>query len=323
MGIPELLQVVREMYAQKGVEVQQDEVIITSGASQGIELMSKTFLDPGDVVLVESPTFLGALQTFFTYESEVKEVAMDEDGIIPEDLKKRIEEKKPKFLYTIPTFQNPTGRTMTEARRREVYDICKNAGVMILEDDPYRDLRYHGTPVMPIKALDTEGIVVSLMSFSKIISPGLRVGAAIADPAIIGKFNVLKQGMDVHTSNLSQTIAATFVKHGHLTKHIPRICEMYRKKLDLMQQAITAYFPPDVTVTQPEGGLFLWATMPEGTDGLEVFQKAVEAKVAFVPGTHFYASGAHENTMRLNFSMASDQQIEEGIKRLAKVLKEI
>ncbi|MEZ4358285.1 MAG: PLP-dependent aminotransferase family protein [Eubacteriales bacterium] len=321
LGMPAFIDVVVDMYKKYGVNASNNEIIITTGSSQGIELMSKAFLNPGDSVLVESPTFLGALQTFLTYEANVVEVAMDDEGIILKELEDAIVKNKPKFLYTIPTFQNPTGKTMGKKRRQEVYDVCKKYNVLILEDDPYRELRYSGEKLPLIKSMDTQGIVVNLLSFSKIISPGLRVGAVNASSDIIAKFNILKQGIDVHTPNLTQEIALEYVKEGMLDGHIKKICKMYTKKINAMQSAIKKYFPEEIKVTHPDGGLFIWATLPDYVDAVEVFKAAVKAKVAFVPGTYFFAAGGHKNTLRLNFSMASEEKINIGIEKLSEVIK--
>jgi 2-aminoadipate transaminase len=321
VGLPSLIDSVAARVAKTGIQAKNDEIIIISGSSQGIDLMAKAFINPGDCVLVESPTFLGALQTFLVYQADLKSVETDACGLIPEDLEKKIKLHKPKFLYTIPTFQNPTGITMIEERRKKVLEICEKAGVLILEDDPYRDLRYAGRALPPIKSCDTTGNVVYLFSFSKIISPGIRVGAAVADAKIIQKFNVCKQGVDVHTSNLSQAMADAYCRSGLLEPHIAHINAMYRQQMDRMLLLLDSFLP-GVKHTVPEGGLFIWAELPEGKDALNVFKKAVEKKVAFVPGTHFYCEGGHENTLRLNFSMASIPQIEAGMERLAAVIRE-
>lgn len=321
-GMSDLIEQIIKIYERSGIAVKPSEVIVLSGSSQGIELMSKAFLNPGDAVLTESPSFLGALQTFNTYQAKLTGITLEEDGVNLEELENAIKRENPKFFYTIPTYQNPSGITTSQEKRKAIYDICKKYGVLILEDDPYRELSYDGQQLAPIKTYDDCGLVINLMSFSKVISPGIRVGAAIADEKVIAKFNILKQGMDVHTSNLSQVIAMEYVKSGKLYPHIKETCKMYKKKLDTMQEAISEHFPKEVKVTHPTGGLFIWAELPEHVDTTEVFKKAVEKKVAFIPGTSFFADGGHKNTMRLNFSMISEQKIKEGIARLGEVLKE-
>ena len=219
-GIDALKETVLSMAASRGIQAAPDEVIITSGSTQGIGLAAKTLLNPGDTILTESPTFIGALQTFLSYEADVVGVEMDEQGMIVDALEEKITRHHPKFVYTIPTFQNPTGRTMPVERRLQMLEICQKHGVLIVEDDPYCDLRYSGCPEPPIKSMDSGSAVIYLMSFSKIISPGLRVGAAIADPRIIGKYGIAKQGEDLHTSNLSQEIVNAYMRSGKAEPHI-------------------------------------------------------------------------------------------------------
>ena len=320
-GTVGLRDTVIEMVKGRGITAAPDEVIITSGSTQGIGLAGKTLLNPGDVVLAESPSFVGALQTFLTYEARLVGVDMDENGMDIDDLEAKIKAHRPKLVYTIPTFQNPSGRTLPNERRRRMIDICSKHGVLILEDDPYCDLRYSGEAVAPIKSMDTDGTVIYLLSFSKVISPGLRVGAAIADKHIIGKYNVGKQGEDLHTPKLSQEIVNAYVKSGDLPAHIADICAMYRQKRDAMLGKLEA-FPDGITYTMPDGGLFIWLTLPDGVDTLPMFKEAVSRGVAFVPGTHFFPGGGHENTMRLNFSMPSLKQIDKGMDILRGVIEE-
>ncbi len=320
-GMSALKETVASNLAAIGIQAGGNDMIITSGTSQGIELMAKAFINPGDRVLVESPTFLGALQSFYMFQADTKSVQTDENGLVPEDLEDKIKRFDPKFLYAIPTFQNPTGRTLSAERRKQVLAICEKYGVIILEDDPYRDLRYTGEAVPPIKAYDTTGLVVYLYSFSKIISPGLRVGAAVADPEIIAKLNICKQGEDLHTSNLSQALVNAYCRSGQMADHIAGICAMYSRQMQAMLGLLESKFPKEVTYTVPEGGLFTWVTLPEGTDAAELFKKSLEKKVVFVPGEYFYCEAPCKNTLRLNFSMASIAQIEEGMGALAEVIK--
>jgi 2-aminoadipate transaminase len=313
---------VSERLKAAGINASREEVIITSGSSQGINLTTRAFINPGDTILVESPTFLGALQTFYLYQARLKSVRTDDYGLIPEDLEESIKLHRPKFLYIIPTFQNPTGRTLCYQRRKQVLEICEKHDVIILEDDPYRDLRYTGEALPPIKSFDTTNRVIYLYSFSKIISPGLRVGAAVADKEIIAKFNICKQGEDVHTSNLSQALTDAYCRSGQLEEHIEKINAMYKKQMQTMLNLLDTLFPKEVKYTLPEGGLFIWAELPVKIDAALLFKKSLEKKVVFVPGEHFYCEKPNKNTLRLNFSMASPQQIEEGMTRLAEVIKE-
>lgn len=318
-GIGRLKETVADMVQKRGISANADNIIITSGATQGIGLAAKTLLNPGDVVLAESPTFVGALQTFLTYEADVRGVDMDEHGMSMDDLENKVKTLKPKFVYTIPTFQNPTGRTLIKERRIRMVEICKKHDVLILEDDPYCDLRYSGSEQPPVKSFDN-GQVIYLMSFSKIISPGLRVGAAVADARIIAKYNIAKQGEDLHTPNLSQEIVDAYARSGNLDTHIEYIRSLYREKRDAMLLALKQ-FPKGITYTCPDGGLFIWLQLPLGADSVSLFQQSVDAGVAFVPGTHFYPQGGGNNTLRLNFSMASKNQIQEGMGKLKEVLK--
>ena len=317
-GIGRLKETVIGILQKRGIKAQPEQVIITSGATQGIGLAAKTLCNPGDVILAESPTFIGALQTFLSYEADVRGVEMDENGMIMDDLEQKIKRYSPKFVYTIPTFQNPTGRTLSASRRARMIDLCKKHDVLILEDDPYCDLRYSGEALPPIKSMDTTDNVIYLMSFSKIISPGLRVGAAVADKRIIAKYNIAKQGEDLHTPNLSQEIVDAYVRSGALETHIPHICTLYRQKRDAMLLALEGL---GLSVTKPDGGLFIWVQLPDGMDAVALFKQCVQAGVAFVPGTHFYPGGGHENTLRLNFSMASLEQIQTGMNKLKEVIK--
>ncbi|MGI5848490.1 MAG: PLP-dependent aminotransferase family protein [Christensenellales bacterium] len=318
-GIVSLKETVIGMAVKRGIKALPEEVIITSGSTQGIGLAAKTLINPGDVVLVESPTFIGALQTFLTFEANVKGVAMDDNGMIIEDLEEKIIKYRPKFVYTIPTFQNPTGRTMPADRRRRMIDVCEKYGVLILEDDPYCDLKYSGDSVLPVKSEDKSNCVIYLMSFSKIISPGLRVGAAVADKRIVEKYNIAKQGEDLHTSNLSQEIVDAYVLSGKLKPHIESICLSYREKRDAMLKKFET-FPEGINYTRPDGGLFIWVCLPKGMDAVNLFKLCVKEGVAFVPGTHFFPEGGNMNTMRLNFSMPSLDQIDKGMDTLKNVI---
>jgi 2-aminoadipate transaminase len=319
-GIGRLKETVLDMMKTRGIEASRDEVIITSGSTQGIGLAAKTLINPGDAVLAEAPSFIGALQTFLTYEANLKGVGMDDDGMDIDDLEQKIKKYRPKFVYTIPTYQNPTGRTMPQSRRVKMLEVCEKYGVLILEDDPYCDLRYSGDAVPPIKHFDKHNTVVYLMSFSKIVSPGLRVGAAIADRSIIAKYNIAKQGEDLHTSNLSQEMVNAYANSGKLGPHIEDIRSNYRQKRDAMLKKLEG-FPRGVTYTRPDGGLFIWAELPEGMDGEKLFKQCVDEGVAFVPGTHFFPEGGHANTMRLNFSMPSLDQIDRGMDILKRVIE--
>lgn len=320
LGLPSLIDTVKNRMSDIGIRSHAKNIIITSGSTQGIEMCAKSFINPGETILTEEPTFIGALQTFFSFEANVVGVKTDLNGIDPNDLEEKIIAYKPKFLYTIPTFQNPSGKTMSYERRQDIYAVCKKYGVLILEDDPYREINFTSENIAPIKSLDSDGLVIYLTSMSKIISPGLRVGAAVAHEDIIAKFNICKQGEDVHTSNLSQAIVNRYLNSGDFPQNLKKSVEMYKNQCELMSSELKKHIP-ELSFDMPGGGLFIWGELPKGTDALKVFHRAVENKVAFVPGTHFFPRGEHENTLRLNFSMSSNEQIIEGVDRLAQAIK--
>ena len=299
-------------------------MLILTGSSQGIELSAKIFLNDGDTVLTETPTFLGALQTFRTYRGVPVGVASDENGMVLEDLERKLAQTGAKLIYTIPTFQNPSGRTLPAERRERMVEIAKKYGAIILEDDPYCDLRYEGVDPPKIKSFDTDGdTVVYLGSFSKIISPGLRVGYAIGSPAILAKMIVAKQGADTHTSNLSQAIVAEYMKADKLKGHIAQCCAFYSVQRDAMVEAAKKYFPASARFERPQGGIFLWTALPEGSDVDALFRAAVEHNVAFVPGKHFYPDLSGTNTLRLNYSMTDPETIETGMKTLGELIAQM
>lgn len=319
-GVRSFLDVLRELNAQ--LMKPDDDVITLSGSSQGIDLFARTYLDDGDCVLVEGPTFLGAIQTIRLAGGRVVSVPLEDDGVNLEALRAQIRENHPKFFYTIPTFQNPTGITTCAEKRKAVYEICAEAEVAVLEDDPYGQLRFDGEHLAPIKSYDNGTVVTRLCSFSKTISPGIRVGYAVGPREVIRCFELLKQGADVHTPNLNQDIVSEYLRLGYYPDHIREIRDVYRKQRDAMLDALGRHAPDGVTYTRPEGGLFLWATLPESMNAEDLFNACVEKNIVFVPGTSFYAEGGHENTMRLNYSMPDIEQIREGIARLCDVIRE-
>ena len=269
--------------------------------------------------MVESPTFFGALQTFKMYQADLIEVQMDEDGLILSDLEEKAAKYRPKFLYTIPTFQNPTGRTLPAKRREKLAELAEKYEFFILEDDPYAALRYTGEVQPSIKSFDREGWVVFLGSFSKIISPGLRVGYLAGDPRIIRKCTIGKQSSDVHTANLNQAIVAEYLQEGLLPEHVKEICESYAVQLQAMLKQLET-FPSGTTYTKPQGGLFVWVELPQGMDATAMLDQCVQRHVAYVPGTHFFAEGGHANTLRLNFSNSTVKQIQQGMGVLRDVI---
>ena len=305
--------------AQLGCEV--PAVLPVTGSTQAMDLLCKALINPGDVILVENPTFLGNMQCMHLYEAKLVPVPSDEGGIILEELEKAIQKHHPKMLYTIPTFQNPTGRTLAADRRQPIAEMAAKYGMVVAEDDPYRDLRYAGEPLPSIKSYDKEGWVVFMGSFSKIISPGLRVGFMAGDARILRKCTIGKQSADVHTSNLTQAIVDQFLRRNLLPGHIASICASYKEQMDAMMQELET-FPAGTTYTRPEGGLFIWVELPVNINVLDLLAKCVERKVAFVPGTHFFCDGGHMNTLRLNFSNSTVEQIHEGMTVLREVIAE-
>lgn len=299
-------------YAEQQIGCDIPAVLPVTGSTQAMDLLCKALIDPGDRILVEDPTFLGNMQCMRLYQAELVPVESDENGLMIDKLEEAIVKYRPKLLYTIPTFQNPTGRTLAADRRRPIAELAAKYGVVVAEDDPYRDLRYAGSPLPSIKSYDREGWVVFLGSFSKIISPGLRVGFMAGDPRILRKCTIGKQSTDVHTANLNQAIVDQYLRQNLLPGHIKAICASYKEQLDAMLGEL-ATFPAGTRYTRPEGGLFIWVELPEGIDSKELLEQAVERHVAYVPGTHFFANGGHENTLRLNFSNSTVEKIHEGM----------
>jgi len=319
---------VRDAYIEhiarpKGLNFERENVIVTTGSTQGISLSIDAFVNEGDTVLVESPTFLATLMMFNKMNARIVAVEMDEEGMKTDDLAAKLESTRARLIYTIPTFQNPTGRTLSLDRRKEVARLAASHGAVVVEDDPYCDLRYSGEPLPSIKYFDETGNVVLLNSFSKTISPGLRVGTVAASAEIIQKFVVAKQCSDTHTAILPQAICAEYLRRGLLPGHLEKTAPMYKERLDAMLACIDKYFPAGTEYTRPEGGLFIWLVLPGKPDMQELLRVATqEYKVAFVPGAPFYADPADGwNTFRLNFSGATPDKIEEGMQRLGKAFE--
>ena len=302
-----------------GVPCTESEILPTEGSTQGIDLLLKALINPGDTVLVESPTFLGTLQAIRTYHANIVPVQSDENGVIPEALEEAMKKYRPKLAYIIPTFQNPTGTTLTLDRRKRVAALAAQYGVIVAEDDPYHDLRYEGEALPPIKSFDREGWVVYLASFSKIISPGMRVGAMVVSfPTLMRKCVIGKQSSDLHCPLMTQAIVDSYLRKGLLPDHIRRIREGYHAQLNAMIEGFKL-LPEGTKMIKPEGGLFVWAELPEGMNATELLNKAIENGVAYVPGTHFYPDGGHHASFRLNFSNSPIDKISEGMEKLARV----
>lgn len=308
-----------QVYIREHLGFDAPGVLPVTGSTQAMDLLCKALINPGDRIIVENPSFLGNLQCMRLYEAELVPVSSDEDGLNVDHLERLIIEKKPKMIYTIPTFQNPTGRTLSLLRRKKVAALANQYGVIVAEDDPYRDLRYKGNALPPIKTFDEEGWVVYFGSFSKIISPGLRVGFMAGDAGIIRKCVIGKQSSDVHTANLNQAIVDQFIRQNLLPQHIEKISEDYARQCMAMLNHLAA-FPEKVRFTKPDGGLFIWVELPQNMDAKSLLNKAIAQKVAFVPGTHFFAEGGHPNTLRLNFSNSTLAQIDQGMSILKNLI---
>jgi 2-aminoadipate transaminase len=319
----------REYLAQKMAKYRiiagPENVLITSGSQQALDLIGKLLINPGDRILVEAPTYLGALQAFNVYGAEYVSVPVDHDGLRTGELEEALR-SGPKFMYVLPNFQNPGGVTLCEPRRHELVLLADKYGIPIIEDDPYGQLRFEGAHLPPLLVLDRDnlrrddgklGNVIYLSTFSKTLAPGLRLGWIVAPPDVITKLVQLKQGADLHTSTFDQMVAYEVVHDGFLDEHVKKIRAVYRERRDVMLAALTEYFPPEVTWTHPQGGLFLWVTLPEGLDLEHLFQAGLRENVAFVPGDCFYSDGDEgRRHMRLNFSHSTPQQIREGVRRL-------
>lgn len=316
---------VKERLSSQGIIGENDETIIVSGGQQGVDLASKSLINPGDGVICEEPSFIGCLNAFRSNNAKLYGVPVEEDGLDTKKLEEILKTNKNiKILYTIATFQNPSGITMSEEKRKKVLALASKYDIMIFEDNPYGELRFAGEDVPTLKSMDKEGRVVYFGSFSKILSPGLRLGFTSANRELMERMIICKQVEDVHTNVLSQMIAYNFVTKYSIDEHIARLRECYGRKCALMIECIDKHFPSGVSHTNPEGGLFLFCTMPKGYDAKAVMEKALEAGVAFVPGsTTMIDDKAPSNTFRLNYSTASEDEIKTGIAALGKVLYEI
>lgn len=310
----------------KGIDCRVENILITSGSQQGLSLLGMTLLDPGDTVIVEEPSYLGGLLTFQNYQATFQTVPCGPEGMDLSRLAQVLESsaaKKPKFLYTIPTFQNPAGSTLPEAGRKALLALAAKHGLLVVEDDPYGELNFTGHPIRPIKSFDTGGQAVYLGSFSKICAPGMRLGWVCADPALIGAMTMAKETMDVCTDVLSQAIAAEFFKGGHLAGHLGKLVQRYGTRKDAMLESIRREFPAGITVNEPKGGFFVWATLPAGMDATALFSRAIASKVAYVVGSAFHTGeGRGLNTLRLTFCAVDEAKIRDGIGRLGRVFKE-
>ena len=323
-GRPTLRAKIAKRMADKyNTKVDPDDILITTGSQQCLDFVGKLFLDPDDVVLCESPSYLGALNAFNAYQPKFVEVPTDNGGLIPEELDKILETTPNcKFIYVIPDFQNPTGRTWSMERRQKFMEVVNKHNLPVVEDNPYGELRYEGEILPSLKSLDTKGLVMFLGTFSKIFCPGLRLGWVAAEHSLLTEFVKIKQSADLHTSNFDQGVADAYMDAYDLDEHVKEIVALYKHRRDLILKSMEEYFPAGTEWTHPEGGLFLWLTFPEGVSARKVFSKCIEMKVAGVIGDAFYPNQKTDRSMRINYSNLPDDRIVEGIKRMAKAIEE-
>ena len=319
--LPLRTHIASRMNSKSKTNVDAQDILITSGSQQALDYAGNIFLDEGDIVLCESPSYLGALNAFKNYQPKIIEVPTDEDGMIPEELEKILNENdRVKFIYVIPDFQNPTGVTWSLDRRTKFIEVINKYEIPVIEDNPYGELRYEGEPLPALKSLDTKGLVIYLGTFSKIFCPGYRLGWTCASKEILKKFIICKENSDLQTSTISQREVSKYMDDYDIDEHVEKIKSTYKKRRDLMLKCMKEEFPDCVSFTYPKGGLFTWVKLPEELNAQELMEICVENKVAYVPGGFFFPQGNKENYFRLNYSSCKEDKIVEGIKRLGKVL---
>jgi 2-aminoadipate transaminase len=322
-GFPPLREKIAKRMEQVGVFTAPDNILITNGSQQGLDFSGKIFLNPDDIVIVESPSYLGAINAFKAYQCKFLEIPTDDDGMIIEELEKALKANENiKMIYVIPDFQNPSGRTWSLDRRKRLIEIANKYDLPVVEDNPYGELRFEGKRLPSIKSLDTEGRVIFLGTFSKTFCPGLRIGWVCASDEVLNKYILVKQGADFQSNSMSQRELDAFLEVYDLDEHIEKIKKLYKGRRDLMLKTMKEHFPEEVKYTHPEGGLFTWAVLPEHINTRELMQKALKRNVAFVPGGSFFPNGGNENTMRINYSNMPEERIVEGIMILGEVIKE-
>ncbi|HSS32303.1 MAG TPA: PLP-dependent aminotransferase family protein [Solirubrobacterales bacterium] len=326
-GFEETKDCILEVMGAEGMLPEHDDVIVTTGGQQAIDLICKTLVDPGDVVICEAPTYPGAVPTFCSYQADVIQIECDEEGMRVEELeplleKLRGERRRPKFVYSVPTFQNPAGVTMSLARRQQLVELARAHELLVVEDNPYGLLRYSGEPLPPLYQLDGGDFVLYIGTFSKILSPGIRLGWAVAPPPVMDKIVLGKQAADLCSSTLTQYFVREYFAEGRWREYIEELIGIYRRRRDTMVAALNEHFPAEATWTDPEGGLFIWATLPEYIDTSDLLAKALRHDVAFVPGQAAFVAERGRSSMRLNFSGVNEDEIREGVQRIGKVIDE-
>lgn len=320
-GYPPLKQYLIDKMRKYGVPAEQENILMVNGSQQALDLIGKVFLNPGDTVLTDAPTYLGAIQAWNAYEARFVGVPLDENGTRVDLIEDVLKREKVKLIYCLPNFHNPAGVTLSLERRHKLIELAAKYGAFIVEDDPYGELRYEGEDLTPLIVMHKENVIY-LSTFSKTLAPGIRLGWIVAPARALGKIVQAKQGADLNTSTFLQMIANDICQRGFLRQHVKVIRDTYRERCRVMLSAMQKHFPPCVTWTRPQGGLFLWVMLPEGIDSVQLLQVAVQEKVAFIPGVAFYPDGVSgKNTLRLTFATASPAQIDEGIQRLGKVIE--
>jgi 2-aminoadipate transaminase len=326
-GLLETKQCIGEVMAAEGMRVDPEDVIVTTGGQQVIDLVTKTLIDPGDVIVAEAPTYPGAVPTFVSYQADVVQIEMDASGMrvdLLEETLDRLERdgRRPKFIYTVPTFQNPAGVTMSLERRQRLVEIASERELLVLEDNPYGMLRYEGEGLPTLRSLDGGLYVMYLGTFSKILSPGIRLGWVVAPPPVLEKINLGKAATDLCTSTLSQLMVQAYFVQSNWRDYVESLTEVYRDRRDTMMDALAEFFPREAEWTRPQGGMFIWVTLPDFIDTTDLLARALRDNVAFVPGAAAYLDGRGGNSMRLNFSASSGDDIREGVRRIGEVVKE-
>jgi 2-aminoadipate transaminase len=317
-GYAPLREWVAQSLSTDGAKILPEQVLMVSGSQQGLDLLAKVLIDEGSKVLVETPSYLGALQAFSVYQPEFVSVPTDDHGLLPEQVADV--GKGARLLYALPNFQNPTGRTLSVERRIALVETCARLGLPLIEDDPYGALSYRGEPLPKMLAMNPNGVIY-MGSFSKVLTPGIRLGYVVAPLPLVRKLEQAKQAADLHTAQLTQMVVHEVIKDGFLTEHIPTIRKLYADQCDAMLAALAEHFPSSVSWTRPEGGMFIWVTLPEHIDSMKLLDEAIAEHVAFVPGAPFYANAPQQNTLRLSFVTVPPDQIREGVARLGKLIK--
>jgi len=326
-GLEETKECIAEVMAAEGMRVDLEDMLVTTGGQQVLDLVTKTLIDPGDVVIAEGPTYPGAVPVFSAYQADVVQIDMDADGMRVDLLEETLdtlgrEGRRPKFVYTVPSFQNPAGVTMSQPRRRRLVELAHEHELLVLEDNPYGLLRYEGDPPPPLLSLDGGVYVMYLGTFSKILSPGIRLGWVVAPPPVLEKINLGKQATDLCTSTLSQLMVQAYFAEVRWRDYVDSLTDIYRGRRDTMLDALADHFPPQADWTRPSGGLFIWATLPDFIDTTDLLARALQDNVAFVPGEAAFLDGRGRNAMRLNFSGSDEGSIREGIRRIGEVITE-